>query len=126
MNVSKFLKMVRVEATHLRDNATKEEKAKLNFDSINAHSADSCIYGQMTGLCNSDRAKHLYPKILNVGFLSNDSVQYAADTSYVRKASDFYWKLFFYTPIEVYIGAKGSNLDGLIKYIKGTNKTLKL
>jgi hypothetical protein len=124
MNIRTFLKMVRVEATHLRNNATKEEKSNLDFDSIMPTYADQCIYGQMTGNCNSDRAKELYPKIFDVDVLSNNSVQKAAETSRtLEKEEDGF---FYYTPIEVYIGAKDSNLAGLLKYIKGINKTLKL
>jgi hypothetical protein len=122
-----FLKMVRVEATHLRDNATKEEKANLNFDSIDPYSSSDCIYGQMTGNCESDRAHKLCPKTIAVLFLITPSVKRAAETSRtLEKEDDDDDGWFCYTPIEVYVGAAGSNASGLLKYIKGTNKTLKL
>ena len=50
---------VRKEINLLRIHATDEEKSRLNIDTFNGGYTDSCIYGQMTGNCCSERAKEL-------------------------------------------------------------------
>lgn len=72
-----FIKSVRKEIHHLKKNATKEELSRLDFDKLNTHNACKCIYGQMTGYCESSRAMQLYPKIygdLSYKYISKDSL----------------------------------------------------
>lgn len=47
------------EAIKLKEHATKEELARLNLFLLNPYSPKDCIYGQMTGNCNSKRAQLL-------------------------------------------------------------------
>lgn len=51
--------LVKKEAANLKKNATKEELAKLDFDRLDGDSPYSCMYGQMTGHCYSNRASEL-------------------------------------------------------------------
>lgn len=62
MKAEDFLLEVIKEVEHLRDNATQDEKDRLNFDSFDFTNSNRCIYGLMTGHCSSERAKELYPK----------------------------------------------------------------
>jgi hypothetical protein len=131
MKLLEFLKMVRVEATHLRDNATKEEKSKLDFDELMVLNVSNCIYGQMTGNCNSYRAKELYTKKFDsmVSFYAKDIgavAKIANPMTEKEKAVRSYRGFGQYTPIELYVTSLAANNEGLIKYIKGINKTLKL
>ncbi len=57
-----FLKEVDVELKHLKKHATKEEISNLNLKKFSSYLRDRCIYGQMTGECDSSRAKELYVK----------------------------------------------------------------
>lgn len=57
-----FLNLVMVEIDHIKEHATSEEKDKLNLETFDNSFGDKCIYGQMTGNCNTKRAKELYPK----------------------------------------------------------------
>lgn len=54
-----FLEDVAKEAKALKEHATPEELAKLDFRKLDPHSSYSCIYGQMTGSCVSERANEL-------------------------------------------------------------------
>ena len=47
------------EINMLKTHATKDELAKLNFDTFDYNHVQKCIYGQMTGDCQSKRAKKL-------------------------------------------------------------------
>lgn len=54
-----FIEDVKAEAMALRENATEDERHKLSFRTLRPRDYDSCIYGQMTGNCVSDRASLL-------------------------------------------------------------------
>ena len=43
----------------LREHATAEEKARLDYIAFDPNNGRTCIYGQMTGHCNSERANEL-------------------------------------------------------------------
>lgn len=58
----KLVDAVYIEAAKLKENATKEELAKLDFDTFSSSSPDECIYGQVTGSCDSRRAHALIRK----------------------------------------------------------------
>lgn len=47
------------EIKNLWVHATKEELARLDHNAINPFSIDNCIYGQLTGDCDSGRAHEL-------------------------------------------------------------------
>ncbi len=68
MKKSEFLKDVLHEINMLKTNATKTELERLDFDDFSPSRRDGCIYGQMTGNCNSKRAKELMDKSCIRGF----------------------------------------------------------
>ena len=51
-----FLADVVAEAIALKKNATPEEIGRLDFDTLRPENKERCIYGQMTGDCDSLRA----------------------------------------------------------------------
>lgn len=59
---SKLIELVKQEAISLKANATKAELKKLNINTLDSNESDLCIYGQMTGHCESDRAHILIEK----------------------------------------------------------------
>lgn len=63
MKKSEFLLEVKAELDNIKSKATQEEISKLDFNGFDHKYNDTCIYGQMTGWCNSDRAKELSPKV---------------------------------------------------------------
>lgn len=101
---------VTAELKHLKENATPEELARLNYETFIPFSSVNDIYGQMTGNCFSERAKELYPK--KYGHLER-----LTDGKEVFKASFFTDK--FYTPLEYYSSLKKAKNESIIKYLKG-------
>jgi len=116
--ITKELKeLVVKEATNLKENATSEELARLDFETLNPRYYDHCIYGQMTGSCFSYRSLDL---------LKQCAVPYS-DFTY-RKVEPEY--LFAdngsrsFSPIEFYIDQTDAQNDTLIDFLKGKIETL--
>ena len=130
MKKSKFLKEVMTEINHLRNNATPEEKDRLDFESFIQTSSRQCIYGQMTGHCNSIRAKELYPKTYY--YIKNKAGEYHPN-GYLPFSKHEFKDGDRVTPLEKYLymcanrdGTKSKTHRHIIDYIKGNRKTLKL
>lgn len=107
-------KEIKQEADNIRKFATKEEISRLNFrDLIPVHS-ESCIYGLMTGDCNSKRATELIEKCCPKGYFyylisSNDKRLSMNDTAFTVRN---------YSAIEREIYRNPEGNKKLIKYIK--------
>lgn len=109
-----FLKEVKTEIRNIRKNATDEEKGKLDFYSFVCDSSCDCIYGQMTGNCNSKRANILTPK--SYKFLTRQP----SVVPFLDKGKD-------YTALEKYLLiVKPVTHRKIIDYIKGEITTLKI
>lgn len=110
MERSEFLKLVRKEIISLKKKATSEELCKLNFSTLAPSNTEKCIYGQMTGDCDSDRARELSPK----------TFKWVDDDNVIGDA---------YTALEKYIleGARGNdNMNKhIIDFLKGNVKRLR-
>ena len=109
-----FHQMVLEEANHLRKHATDEEKSNLDFDNLDILSPRYCIYGKMTGNCDSNRAIELYKKTL--GGVQEEFKSFSEYKDHGTFEGSHYQ---FRTPIEIYITIEGSKNEQLIKYIKG-------
>lgn len=107
--------MVQVELDTIKEKATDEEKARLDFDTFDYGLWYLCVYGQMTGSCFSERAKELCPK------------------NFYSLYSRSYKKGGLCTSLEKYL-VRVANKDGsnsekhreLIEYIKGERETIEL
>jgi len=55
----KLEELVIKEATNLKQYATVEELLKLDYDNLDGNSGNNCIYGQMTGDCETERSFEL-------------------------------------------------------------------
>lgn len=112
MEEKQFIQNVRKEINHLRKNATDEEKSRLNFDDFDYASKFGCIYGRLTGRCDSIRAVELYSKQLSSYSLRNPIKQKNAGNT-------FTW-------LESYLYHSTANTHKhIIKYIKGEIKELR-
>lgn len=58
-DISMYPQEVQKEAALLLKHATKEERARLNFFTLNGNDPERCIYGQMTYSCFSERSMKL-------------------------------------------------------------------
>lgn len=120
MKKSEFLALVQEELDTIKVNATKGEIKRLNFGGFIHHSSLSCIYGQMTGRCCSDRAKEIFPKkydTIGGGY---------CDTYRPFKTQNLEHGTSF-TPLEKYLYmVKAPQHKKLIQYLKGEINTIKL
>ena len=116
--------LVTEEATNLRKFTTKTELKQLSFDKLDTQSRVACIYGQLTGNCDSSRARELmnksctrvYERGRHWGFTIKDSTVNGSITKEMPRT-------YFFSPIEVFIdqprNKKNGNNEQLIKFIKG-------
>lgn len=129
-----FLQDVRTEVESLKANATPEEISKLNINKFNYDRKDNCIYGQMTGSCESARAKELMDsacvrvtdatyfqsdhsfdvqvKNINGEYTGQTWLEPYGDGSYRRKYG-------MISMVEFYIFLKGASPKNIIDYLRG-------
>ena len=133
-NLKRFKGLVEKEARLLKENATVEELSKLNFDTLDADHRGHCIYGQMTGNCDSYRSLELMKdtcidRVMKRGsFGINGSL---TSDLYVKKGLlDEYYREFF-SPIEIWITTDFNFGEGspkrvkkLIDYLQDTTGTV--
>lgn len=125
-DIELIAELVKKEAANLRENATKNELARLNFTSLLPNSKQKCVYGQMTGECNSRRATELITQCCKRVFENDyslvDNIQAAPlNGSPVGKSRSSFW-----SPIEVFIIQHNNSLNNkeLISYLKGEKYSL--
>jgi hypothetical protein len=117
MKKSEFLVLVQEELDTIKRKATKEEIKNLNFKYFSHSMASCCVYGQMTGSCDSERANELYPKM----FCKGISGYYQPFSS--QNNSKGTW----FTPLEKYLYmVKPPQHEKLIQYLKGEIEIIKL
>lgn len=122
------------EAVKLKQYATKEELDNLDLKDLDPLDEDSCIYGQMTGGCNSERAQELIMlcanrvydvKHVDHNFDLNANVN--GSPYKVRKISSRSQQ--YQSPIEMLIyssnGGEGAQAK-LIAFLKDETQTLEL
>ncbi len=123
-NSKELIELVIAEAKYLRENATKE-KDNLVFKHLNPLATDSCIYGQMTGDCFSDRAVEL---IVNACERVYKPIHKPHIIDGKLNGKPYAESRFdFWSPIEVFIfksNNRKENNKRLIDYIKGETEAL--
>lgn len=123
------------EATSLRELATPPEKNNLNVYTIFPSNREKCVYGQMTGSCNSPRAIELMQKCCTQYFHNEDydltslrevlSHVNGKDSVVVAPRVRRHGIAYF-SSIESYIIIKGAKCAELLSYIKGETNELNL
>ena len=109
--------MVQHELYTIKTNATIQEINKLNFNEFSHNRPAYCIYGQMTGKCDSERAKELYQKMF-------DDVPY---DEYVPYSKQSFKKGKEFTPLEKYLYmVHSSKHKEIIQYLKNDICNIKL
>lgn len=125
-----FQEAVLIEAKNLRKHATKSEISNLEAELVDAVVAHTCIYGQMTGHCDSPRAVELMhlccERICTIDLQLNGVI-----TADHRRDSI---KRSFFSPIEVYIMGERDlffvsrtahkRVDSLVTYLQGESDEL--
>lgn len=138
--VEQFIEDVRKEAQALRDNATKEELASLDFIDLHPKYPSMCIYGQMTGDCRNLRASELIfsccQRFVVNDFDENSSIEKTAKhmngsaisgvSSPIELKRHRSYSLVHLSAIEAYIMTPEAKNANLISYLKGEIDTLEL
>lgn len=109
---------VKKEAEALRVHATKEELGRLDIKYLDGNDIKLCIYGQMTGDCDSSRASYLIQKCAPCYFESESE---ELNIILNQNFAEFRW-----SPLEHYIRISKARNANLIAYLKGETDTLEL
>lgn len=129
---------VRKEAEALKVHATKEERERLDIDDIDPADQRKCIYGGMTGHCDSSRAIELISKCA-CKYVADNGLNYipiegfsriqnhvngtkVTDLAGMRHGSD----TAHYSDIEAYILLPEAKNANLIAFLKGETDNLEL
>ena len=122
MKKSEFLQAVQAELDNIKAKATKKEIKKLDFSKLLYFDRENCIYGLMTGECQSERARELQPKHYSAGFCRGESFS----KQIITKGNQF-------TPLEIYLYIVANKYEDrskkhkeIIQYLKGEIKTIEL
>jgi hypothetical protein len=109
---------VRKEAEALRVHATKEERERLCFATLEPNNGEQCIYGQMTGECDCERASELIKQCTSIFFESEScGGRFIPSVTF----AEYRW-----SPIELYILLPEANNANLIAFLRGETETLEL
>lgn len=123
MNRNTLMKQLVIEeATNLKKNAKKSELRNLNFNNLDSSHVNHCIYGQMTGYCNSERSIDLMKKCASRVYKTETAIA-PIYTSKVNGSPKNLSRIDFWSPIEVFIdnpvNKKNGNNELLVKFLKG-------
>jgi hypothetical protein len=139
-----FLADVMHEIELLRLNSTEAERANLNFSQFDPEKPSKCIYGQMTGDCESKRAKELMDisckRVFNI--VNGPNGNGATDLLNKTFSDIKHWingdykgqtwngdgeRTYRYlSALEGYINLNSAKNQDILHYIKGEIKTLSL
>jgi hypothetical protein len=116
MTREKLSEMALKEVKHIKKVATQEEIARLDFTTFKHDSVHTCIYGQMTGYCDSERARGIARRSLNTYWENGMIILENISDSQER-----------YTPLELYLYICGKYAQKrIIKFLKGEQKSITL
>jgi len=117
-----YLYLVKKEIRYLKKNASRKELLRLNFKKLNPLLSRSCIYGQMTDSCYSDRARELIQG-LNA---TNSFVSIKRGESYIVPKPPRMEKWENFTFLEHFILNYRENNENILKYLRDEEKYLKI
>jgi hypothetical protein len=121
LTIEKLIKLVTEEAINLKANATQEELDELDLVGFSPREQKHCIYGQMTGHCDSERAVELIMKsckrVMNTREYDLDEINLNGKPT--KKG-----RLGYFSPIELFIGLKDNSGWRVINQDNGNNEIL--
>ena len=134
-----FFQEVTDEIENIKKFATDKEKQKLDFDNFDPDFLTSCIYGQLTGDCESDRAIKLIRKCCKRYFHFEENDLYFSfddktfkdvkiDINGIEMPDDFILDNLrnyeYHSLLEGFIRLRNANNKNIISYIKGDKEKL--
>ena len=146
MNKEEFLKEVRKEVKLLKKHATAEQLLKLNAKIFNPAQSDTCVYGQITGNCQSIEAKRLMDLCCKKIFVLAEGAENLVDRKFsdvkallgekykgqtwdesIIEGEPLILRSYEYmTVLEGYTCLKRANIEGLIDFLKSKTTELEL
>lgn len=129
MNKNKLYQLVKKEAENLKVHATQEEIAQLDLEYLEPNYKESCVYGLMTGHCESKRATELIVQCCERVYKAEAARIHATmEVAILNGKPKIETRVSYFSPIEVYIGLPGQKVNGnnknLIDFLKGETNTL--
>jgi len=134
--VQELIPLVKEETDKIKRFATEEEIAKLDEKKVNGSSRKSCVYGLMTGHCNSPRALELIALCCERVYVGNgsgtiDTLNGHPSEIEVKDPMNLYFGRdgLYLSPIEQIIFPDNLGIPAgkrIIQYIKGNTPELKL
>ena len=120
------------EATNLKKYATKEELAKLNYNHLEGDNRFKCIYGQMTGTCDSNRASNLIFLCVSRVYKSGKFYSFKGELNGASTRAKEFRSCSYHTPIEKFLykykperNSKSTKVEKLVSFLKGEIQELK-
>lgn len=129
-----FLKDVEHEIRALKQNASRSELRKLDFYRLDPSSKSRCIYGQLSGSCDNERAKELMDssciRVMNLpegevdaNGKDIDDPRFTINGEYsgqTWKPSMWGSRTYSYLSVlEAYIATKNANNKGILVWLRG-------
>lgn len=121
MKPKKVIKHVMKEINAIKKHATKEQIDKLNFKELRPSEYNNCIYGQMTGNCESKASLKLIRKCCT---RTVDAIGDLFQGSYTASRSKRTNENF--SLLERFIYMESQNNEDIIAYLRGEKKELEL
>lgn len=124
----KLFELVIKEATDLKKYATKKQLSRLNIKTLNPDHTDLCIYGQMTGNCNSPEAQELILRCCERVYSTKNLDSYLIEKARLSGKPVIVTTTRIYrymSPIEIFISRYPKYNDELIQFLKGKREELK-
>ena len=128
MNYKELQELAISEAKALRRYTTPQQKASLSLDLFDPRDGEYCIYGQLTGDCDSIEATELAKKCAK-GLFSNSLSLIGKNEYYLESHYAPHAKIRgteYFTPLEVYIYNRNADAKRILRYIKGDTDELNL
>lgn len=129
---AKLIELVKDEAIALRQHATPHELAMLDIDTLD-NTPNDCIYGQMTGYCNSPRAVELIENCCSRVYESSDYRLNGSPKERTRSTDG--GTIHYFSPIETMLAIADDkspdfdlriteNIENLVSYLRGETDEL--
>jgi hypothetical protein len=122
---------VQKEAEALRVHATKEERERLDIETLNPAYSSECIYGQMCESCRSERAVVLIKNCCTSFIRNSEFMPITGGTNWndahaLPSKATSATTVEYLSAIEAYIIMPEANNANLIAYLRGETETLEL
>lgn len=116
------------EVRNIKKHATKKEISRLDYRSLRPQYQESCIYGQMTGDCFSERANYLIGKcaVRYTEEIPFNSDAYNEEEIHLTEEGLGEYATRNYSALELYIFSPEAKSEHLISWLKGDIKNLRL